>query len=372
VARAGFGIFWDRYLLEAANRATEKDGVNGFEQVAVGDAAAQEFASTLGGAAEMSNPAIAPSVFTASRGLGGSYSEIASAAVEHALGENLTLTATYLFAGGVRLPRTVNVNLMPPVLLTTSNAMQLGVAQPVPQQIGRPVFPPGHMAQQFDNVYQWQNEAHSTYNGLSLALRRRLANDIEFSANYTLSKAIDDGSDFNEQPQNAYAPREEQALSANDQRQRFVFSGTFDLPFGDEDEPGATRKQHSLATDIFGSIEVAPILTVGSGRPVDPLLGFDGNRNGAFPLSSRPLGFGRNTLETPGQAEFDLRVLKFFLVGEHGKLDLVAESFNLLNHTNVSALNPVFGPSLEPIPTFATPNKAGIGRQMQFSIDFEF
>ena len=372
VARAGFGIFWDRYLLEAANRAIERDGVNGFEQVALGNAAAQVFGSTLGGAAEMSTPAIAPSVFTASGRLGGSYSEIASAAVEHALSKNLTLTATYLFAGGARLPRTVNVNLLPPVLLTLSNAVQLGIAQPVPQEIGRLVFPPSRLAGQFDGVYQWQNQAHSTYNGLSLALRRRLANDIEFSANYTLSKAIDDASDFDEQPQNPYALGKERALSANDQRQRFVFSGTFDLPFGDEDEPGATHEKHSLAADIFGSIEVAPILTIGSGRPVDPLLGFDGNRNGAFPLSSRPLGFSRDSLETSGQSEFDLRLLKFFLIGEHGKLDLVAESFNVLNHTNVSALNPVFGPSLEPIPTFATPNRAGIGRQMQFSIDFEF
>jgi hypothetical protein len=123
---------------------------------------------------------------------------------------------------------------------------------------------------------------------------------------------------------------------------------------------------------IFDNIEVAPILTVESGRPVDPLLGLDGNRNGAFPLSSRPLRFGRNSLQTPGQAEFDLRILKFFIIGEHGKMDLVAESFNALNHTNVSALNPVFGPSLDPIPAFATPNKAGLARHVQFSVDFAF
>jgi hypothetical protein len=141
VARAGFGIFWDRYLLEAANRAIEKDGVNGFEQVALGDAAAQLFTATQGGAAEMPSPVLAPSVFTASSRRGDSYSEIASAAVEHALGKNLTLTSTYLFAGGARLPRTLNVNLPPPVLLTASNALQLGIAQPAAQQVGRPVFP---------------------------------------------------------------------------------------------------------------------------------------------------------------------------------------------------------------------------------------
>jgi hypothetical protein len=70
--------------------------------------------------------------------------------------------------------------------------------------------------------------------------------------------------------------------------------------------------------------------------------------------------------------QFDLRVLKFFKVGEHGKLDFVVESFNLLNHTNVVALHQFYGPGSSPMPVFATPNKADIPRQLQFSIDFEF
>ena len=123
---------------------------------------------------------------------------------------------------------------------------------------------------------------------------------------------------------------------------------------------------------LFGNIETAPILTIGSGRPVNPLTGFDANRSGAFPLSSRPRGFGRNSLETQTQAELDLRVLKFFKVGEHGKLDIVAESFNLLNHTNVLELNQFYGPELNPQPSFSFPNKAGIPRHLQFSVDFEF
>ena len=123
---------------------------------------------------------------------------------------------------------------------------------------------------------------------------------------------------------------------------------------------------------MFGNIELAPILTIGSGRPVNPLTGFDGKHGGAFPLSSRPIGFGRNSQETGTWAELDLRVRKFFRVGEHGRLDLVAESFNLLNHTNVIALNQFYGTQLSPLSTFATPNKAGIPRQLQFSIDFEF
>jgi hypothetical protein len=102
------------------------------------------------------------------------------------------------------------------------------------------------------------------------------------------------------------------------------------------------------------------------------VVGIDANHSGAFPLSSQPLGFARNVLYTSNQVELDLRLLKYFKVGEHGKLDLVAESFNLLNHTNVTALNQFFGPDAIPIPTFNTPNRASIARQLQFSIDFEF
>jgi hypothetical protein len=161
----------------------------------------------------------------------------------------------------------------------------------------------------------------------------------------------------------------ERALSANDQRHRFVFSGTFDLPFGDEDEG---KKPSGLISKLFGNIEAAPILTIGSGRPVNAFTGFDANRSGSFPLSSRPIDFGRNSLGTGTQAQLDLRVLKFFKVREHGKLDLVAESFNLFNHTNVLALNQFYGAESSPLSTFSTANKAGIPRQLQFSIDFEF
>jgi hypothetical protein len=274
-----------------------------------------------------------------------------------------------LFARGVRLSRTRNVNLPPPVLLTPDNAVSLGIPDPFSQQLGRLVFSPARLSAQFDHIYRWENHASSVYHGLSFSLNRRLSNEIEFSGSYTLSKAIDDASDFNEQPQNPHLLRAERALSANDQRHRFVFSGTFDLPFGDEDEG---KKPNGAIAKLFGNIEAAPILSIGSSRPANPLTGFDANRSGAFPLSSRPLGFGRNSLRTRTQVQLDLRVLKFFKVGEHARLDFVVEAFNLLNHTNVLATNQFYGAGNSPIPAFATPNKASIPRQLQLSVDFEF
>jgi hypothetical protein len=367
--RAGFGIFFDRYLLAAVNRVLGKDGAQGFEQVAYGEAATQILQSQLGGGSSTPISSIHPSIFTADPNLGTSSSAIASTGVERQITKNLTASATFLFAHGLRLSRTRNVNLLPPELLTPSNAASLGIPNPFPQQLGMLVFSPSRLSPQFADIYQWENHATSVYNGLSLSVNRRLSNEIAFSGSYTLSKTTDDASDFDEHPNNPYFLQGERAPSANDQKHRFVFSGTFDLPFGDEDED---KKPSGLASKLFGNIETAPILTIGSGRPIDPLTGFDANRSGAFPLSSRPSGFGRNSLRTGTQVQLDVRVLKFFKVGEHGKLDVVAESFNLLNHTNVVALNQFYGVLNSPLPTFATPNKAGIARQLQFSLDFEF
>ena len=367
--RAGFGVFFDRYLLAAVNSTLEKNGLQAFEQVADGQAATQIFESELGGSAGSPISSIRPSIFTADPNLQTSRSEIASAGVERLITNNLTANATFLFARGVRLSRTRNVNLLPPVVLTLDNAASLGIPNPFPQQLGRLVFPPSRLSSQFDGIYQWENHASSVYHGLSLSLNRRLSNEISFSGSYTFSKAIDDASDFNEQPENPYSLHAERALSSNDQRHRFVFSGTFELPFADAEEG---KKSSGVIAKLLGNIEAAPILTIGSGRPINPLTGFDANRSGAFQLSSRPLAFGRNSLATTGQVQFDLRVLKFFKVGEHGKLDFVVESFNLLNHRNVVTLNQFYGPDGSPIPVFATANKADIPRQLQLSVDFEF
>ncbi len=62
----------------------------------------------------------------------------------------------------------------------------------------------------------------------------------------------------------------------------------------------------------------------------------------------------------------------FFPIKPHGRLDLVAEAFNLFNRVNVTALNAVYGPSLTPYGTFGSAIDAASARRLQFSIDFEF
>lgn len=373
VFRAGYGIFFDRYVLANLARAVEKNGSQAFEQIVDGNAAASLFAVAGGGPLAAPIPGIAPSIFRPDPRMATPYSQQASVGAEYLLATNLTLRADYLFARGVKLPRTLNVNLLRPVVLTLTNASSLGVPNPTPQQIGREVFPPARSNPQFGDIYQLQNSASSAYNGLSLTLNRRMSNELAFSASYTLSKTFDDASDFDEQPQNPFDLAAESTLSRQHQQQRFVFNALWDLPIGDEqDNRGKPEQNPGWLTRTFSHIEVAPIFTAESGRPINPLTGLDSNRTHAFPVSARPLNFGRNSLQTSKIVTLDLRVLKYFPFGEARRLDLVAEFFNLFNRANLAQINPVFGSNLTPTLAFRQPIEGIAARQIQFSLDFEF
>jgi hypothetical protein len=373
VFRAGYGVFFDRYVLATLTRAIEKNGSQAFEQVADGNVAASLFATTQGGPLVAAVSGIAPSIFRPDPQMATPYSQQASAGAEYLIAKNLTLRADYLFVRGLKLARTLNVNLLPPVVLTLANASSLGVPTPTSQQIGREVFSPGRLDTRFDDIYQLQNSAASTYNGASLTLSRRMNEELEFSASYTLSKTFDDASDFDEQPQNPFNLAAENALSRQQQQQRFVFNALWDLPIGEEeDKGGKSDESTSWLTETFSHIELAPILTLESGRPVNPLTGLDSNQSHAFPLSARPLALGRNSLNTSGLATMDFRILKYFPFGGVKRLDVVAEFFNLFNSANVSQINPVFGSDLTPMPGFRRPIAGTGARQIQFSLDFEF
>jgi hypothetical protein len=353
VVRGGAGLFADRLVLASIERALSAAQHGVVEQI------------------DRDGQLIAPSLYTVRRGDWNPWSVQASVGAERLVTANLTAAVTYLYASGRQLPRTVNVNLLPPTILTNANARSFGVNAPTPQQLGRPVFGPERLNPAWDGIFELQPTAASTYHGVTLSLNRRLANEIEWSCSYTWSHARDSASDFDEQPQNPYALADEWADSRYDQRHRFVASALFDLPIGEEEDrrPG---KVPNAWVRAFSHIEMAPIVTVDSGTPVNVVTGGDDNRSGAFPFTARPLGMSRNAARLPATATLDLRILKYFDIKPHGKLDLVVEVFNLLNRTNVSQINAVYGPLVTPRSSFGRPIDAGIARQIQFSVDFEF
>ena len=356
VLRSGFGLYYDRIPLAFLNRAIQKDGNRAFEQVA-GDAVASNIFSTIGGHVASPFSTIAPSIFRADPAFVTPYSVQANASVERLISKDVTARADYLFTRGIHLLRTRNINLVPPLSGPD----------------GRAMFGPERIDPRFDAIYLLESSAASTYHGLTLSLNKRLSNEFELLASYTLSKVIDDASDFDEQPQNPYNLRGERALSRQDVRNRLVVNGLFDLPIGeDENDRGQSQTHQDFLTKVFGRIEAAPIFTFSSGRPVNVLTGADEERSRAYPLASRPLGLGRNTLRTPRFFNVDLRIVKYFPYGERRRLDFTAEAFNLLNHPNVVAVNAFYGAGLTSLPGFGTATGFAAPRQIRFSIDFEF
>lgn len=369
VVRSGFGLFYDRYPLAELNGTLQKNGMQAFEQIAEGQNAAKLYRAGMRYTTPLAG--LAPSVDTAQRNLANAYSKVAAFGVEHALAENLSVGANYSYVRGMHLSRTINVNLTPPTVLTTTNAPSLGVPNPTPQQIGRYVFTSQRANAAFDHIDQLQSTAGSTYNGVTFTLNRRMAQEFELLASYTYSKVLDDASDFAEQPQNPYQLHAERAVSLNDQRQRFVMSALWDLPFGDADDPGDAAPSNNPVIKALSNIEIAPIFSIGSGQPANPLTGVDSSVSHIYPFSARPLGHGRNSMLSPASEDLDLRILKTVGIGR-GKLDIVAESFNLLNHTNVTELNAAFGSGTTAPGSFGTPTQVGVPRQFEFSLDYEY
>ena len=371
VIRGGAGTFADRVVLAAFERAFLVDGRRGVEQIVSGPAAATLFTGAQGGALASPLAGTAPSIYTVRSGRWNPSSRQATLGVERELMPNLTMSVNYLFVRGHNLTRTVNVNVPPPTILTTANAAGLGVEAPVPQQVGRPVFGPRRLDPAFNDIFELQPTASSTYRGVTVTLNRRLASEIAWSAAYTWSHTTDTASDFDEQPQNPWAVGDELSDSRYDQRHRVVASALFDLPIGEEEDrtPGETPP---LWVRALSHIDVALIVTLGSGRPLNPLTGGDDNGAHAWPVTVRPLGAARNSLRLPFSAALDLRVLKYFRIKPHGKFDLVVEAFNLLNRVNITQVNTVYGPLAAPLRGFGRPIEAATARRVQMSIDFEF
>ena len=73
---------------------------------------------------------------------------------------------------------------------------------------------------------------NSIYHSLQAEASRRFSNGLQFTAAYTFSKTIDQGSGAFATEQIYQSLRLDRALADTDVRNRFVFSGVYELPLG--------------------------------------------------------------------------------------------------------------------------------------------
>ncbi|MEP6703205.1 MAG: TonB-dependent receptor [Acidobacteriota bacterium] len=196
-----------------------------------------------------------------------------------------------------------------------------------------------------DRVVNLESSAKTFYDGLLVSVEKRFAKLFGFRASYTLSKSFnyanDDQIPFSNGPIDPNDLHREFGPAPNDQRQRFVFAGTVELPYG---------------------FRVSPILTLASGVPMDILLPDASMR---LPQLQRNAGgrLFKNVSElnafitqvnshggvngsplplAPADARFndgfsslDLRLSKALKFGDRFRLEPIVEVFNVFNTTNI-------------------------------------
>ncbi|HEY6552316.1 MAG TPA: hypothetical protein VI669_03130, partial [Vicinamibacteria bacterium] len=196
-----------------------------------------------------------------------------------------------------------------------------------------------------DTVLNLESSVGSRYDGLLTTLEKRWGQGQQVRLSYTLSRARnyanDDQIPFSSGPLDPNDLEREYGPTPNEQRHRFVLSGSFLLPW---------------------SLRLSPIWTIASGVPMDILMPDASTR---VPTLSRNAGGRRfktagdlnaylGQLNASGgidgellplvseDARFndsfnslDLRLSRSFALGARSRLEVVAECFNVFNMTNI-------------------------------------
>jgi hypothetical protein len=331
------------------------------------------------------------------------YVEQWSASVQQELPANFVGTLSYLGSHGVHLLETNVVNLYEAPSYTT---LQYSAFAPA---IG------------------WRGSiGMSSYNGLSVAMRRSFSHGLLVTGNYMWSHEIDNGSngsgDGDEiSPQNPLCLACDRASGVWDARHVFNGNAVYQLPFG-LGEP--MLNGHGIGSAIAGNWQVVTSALARTGFPVNVLMpssyiapdGATGTERPdlvpgvsltppggrsvaqwinpaafAYPGTYSNTGFGsapRDLVSGPGTWQIDLSADKTFQLWERGRLQFRSEFYNVFNHpqlgqpnatcsnltapgtTGCGSINITSTVNTEVSP--ATPVGSGTPREIQFALRLDF
>jgi hypothetical protein len=307
VFRLGTGLFFDRYPLAYLNEAIQKNGVNAYEQ--------------------FTYPGLAPfqASYRFSSQMPATYGAKFTAGVERKLNADTTIAAEYSRVRGVHLPRIRNAaGTLPATFLLEQNAS-------------------------------------SSYNGMTLTLSRKMTSEFGYLVSYTGGRTYDDGSDYEEQAQNPLNLRQEWARSRQHQAHRVTATALFEI---EALEKLSEKLEH---------IHIVPTFTFGSGRPLPALETSDVYRTGAFPISARAAGMARNPFYTAPNASLDARVFKEIHWDDKPmRLQVGIEGYNLLNRSNPVRMLPYYAAGGNKLGNYRETIEFSPARQLQLFMHFEF
>jgi len=292
-----------------------------------------------------------------------------SSSVQKSVGQDTTLEIGYLGERGFHLQRAHLINnalpgpgaIQPRRPFPTAN-FPVGTVIPQGIAVSSLTFP-------VSTVNMLENSARSWYDAGYVNLRRRYSKGLSLLTNYTWSKALSNAPDFRSPMFEAAIPQNNRDLNSEkglacDVAHRFVVSAVYDIPAAAKGGVlGALTRDWKISTlyqvqsgfpltiSVFGDTANAgtavgenPIRANYTGQPVfgpgthTTLQWFN---PAAF---STPAAFtfgnlGRNTVYGPGMQTMDIALTRSFPINERVRLEMRAEAYNSLNHSNLGTPN---------------------------------
>jgi len=321
--------------------------------------------------------------------------------VERQLTPSTTLRLSYVGQSTWHLPITIDLNQVP--------------ASKTPYSQNEAPYP------QFDLLMSSESIGNATYEAGTVEVLHRVTHGLTLQANYTFAKNISDaqGSDAptgfaGEEPYaveiaNRYNLRYDRGNVVGTPRQRFLFTGTYQLPYG----PGRHWSGGKLANAILGSWNFSTVSLLQTGQWLTPTMNAASDQSNtnlvvrneegsavarpdcmgnaipanrtreayyslsAFALPPNDAGrfdtCGLGILEGPGEINVNAGLAKVIPINERYRLRFEATFTNVFNHTNFAPPSLNFSnPSSFGVLTSALPQGNGGNRTGQLALRLDF
>jgi Carboxypeptidase regulatory-like domain/TonB dependent receptor len=367
ILRGGYGEFFARILNGTIENALLNTGV-GAGQYTVSDTVTSVGAPTFPQVIGSGNLQGTPNVVYFDSNFKAPEIHQADLTVEQDLTHNTVMSITWLGAYGRRLANFTDVNLNAP---TTVNYTVVDPSGKGPLPAGstftskfyakasttalcpsqRFTTAAGPNSCKVGSVTDIFSGSNSNYEGLVGQISHRFSNHYSFTANYTWSHALDYGENNQTatvannllDPQNI---RAEYGNSIQNVPNRLVLSSVITSPWefkgplkyalNDFQISPAFALQSGLPYNMTtsGTLSTA-FVAPGVTNNLSAIGGGINGSNGTF----RVPGIARNSFTQPKTNVLDLRISKRFPITERVKLELYGETFNLINHQNVTSVN---------------------------------
>jgi hypothetical protein len=366
VVRAGYGFFYGRTPSIMIGTAHSNNGINVQTITFTGNLIPTYPAiyPSLPTGAKLPNPTI----FVFDPNFQNPKVQQGNLGVEQQVGNEYSVGVTYQYVKGDDLPRSRDVNVSTPTTVTATIAG--GGTVDFVRYTGRPLS-------NFNRVIAFESTARSKYNGITLDMQRRFANNWQARLAWTHSTVKDNKPDAtavvpsssSDDAKYASDPLNldrDYTFGVADVRDRVVLSGVWSL------DSYSRGMQSSAFRALAGGWTISGIVSYQTGQPYSPVVSSDLNNDGNVSNDLAP-GYLRNSFRFPSQFSIDPRITRDIPMFGGAKLQLIAEAFNVTNRHNVCCVNNTFysynstTKVLTRLGTFGTPTDTSGQRVVQLA-----